>query len=301
MQAESSITQEHVLEIAADDGVVIRARVYGPSEATRLIVSHGNGLAVDGYASFWRPLTDEFQVVVLDFRGHGQSDRGSLENHSWVQFEDDFDLALRAIRDDLGERKSFGAFHSLSSVISLRHARRFGPALDGLVLFDPPIIPPDDHPLQPLHVEEMMNLGRRVRRRRAHFDSWQELAGQLRRNAMYARCQPQALDELARALLRPVSNNEADGWTLSCDPEHEAKIFESNDDTSLWNWLEHADFPFKLLCADPDVPGVQPSATLDRDLAQGFGLDYACVPETTHFLQLERPDVCTLMTREYCR
>lgn len=301
MQTDTAMPLRQTLEIAAADGVLIRAKVYGPESATRLIVSHGNGLAAHGYESFWRPLTAEYQVVVTDFRGHGISDRGSLQNHSWTQFEEDFDLTMRAIADELGERTTFGAFHSLSAVTSLRHARRFGPVLDGLVLFDPPIIPPDGHPLQSAHVEEMMNLGRRVRRRRAEFGHWSELAGQIKRNVMYARCQPEACDEMARALLRPVSVDGRESWVLACDPEQEAKIFESNSDTSLWDWLAHIDFPVRFLCADPAVPGVQPSAPIGKELAAEFNLDYVCVPETTHFLQLERPELCTQLTKEFCR
>jgi len=302
MQAETAISQGQILEIAADDDVIVRAQVCGRPDATRLIVSHGNGLAAGGYASFWRRLASEYQVVLLDFRGHGMSDRGSLENHSWAQFELDFDVAMRAIRAALGERKTYGAFHSLSAIVSLLHARRFGPACDGLVLFDPPIIPPDGHPMQASHIDEMMGLASRVAKRRAHFDDWRDLAGQYRRNPMFARCQSDACDEMARALLRPVSeDDESSGWTLSCAPEQEAKIFASNDDTTLWSWLGGVDFPLKLLCADPDVPGVQPSAAIDRDLAQEFKLDYACVPGTTHFLQLERPDLCASLTREFCR
>lgn len=301
MQADPDIMQGNTLEITADDGVLLRAQVYGSPTATRLIVSHGNGLAAEGYESFWRQLIPEYQVVLLDVRGHGKSDRGSFENHAWPQFEQDFDVAMRAIREALGERRTFGVFHSLSAIVSLQHARRFGLACDGLVLFDPPIIPHDGHPLQQHHIDEMLLLAQRVAKRRAHFDAWEDLAGQFRRNVMYARCLPQACDELARALLRPVAGDERGAWTLSCDPEREARIFASNYDTTLWSWLEHIDFPLKLVCADPDVPGVQPSATIDRDLAETFGLNYACVPGTTHFLQLERPDACAALVREFCR
>lgn len=301
MQVDTAVSQGQTLEITADDDVTLRAQVCGPADAPRLIVSHGNGLAAGGYASFWRQLASDYQIVLFDFRGHGQSERGSPGSHSWEQFELDFDTAMRAIRAALGERKTFGAFHSLSAIVSLRHARRFGPACDGYVLFDPPIIPPDGHPLQAAHVDEMMGLASRVRRRRAHFDDWRELAGQFRRSPMFARCLPEACDEMARALLRPVEEGEGGGWMLSCDPECEAKIFASNDDTSLWPWLGQIDFPVRLLCADPDVPGVQPSAAIDREMAAEFGLDYACVPGTTHFLQLERPDLCAALARDFCR
>lgn len=302
MQVDTATLQAQMLDIPTSDGVIIRAQVLGAADAaTRLVISHGNGLAAGGYASFWRQLAFDYQLVLLDFRGHGQSDSGSLENHSWDQFQLDFDLVMRAIPEALGERKTFGAFHSLSAVTSLLHAKRYGPVCDGLVLFDPPIIPQEGHPLRSAHIDEMMGLASRVGKRRSQFDEWQELAAQFRRSSMFARCLPEACDEMARALLRPVEQGDEGSWRLSCDPQYEAKIFATNDDTSLWSWLGDIDFPVKFLCADPAVPGVQPSAPIGRQMAAEFGLDYVCVPETTHFLQMERPDLCAELTRDFCR
>jgi len=297
----ASILQGDTLEIVADDGVIIRTRVLGSPTGPRLVVGHGNGLAAAGYASFWMQLTDHYQVVLLDLRGHGQSESGDIQNHSWFQFEQDFETIMRAISNELGERTTYGAFHSLSAIVSVAHARRFGTPFERLVLFDPPFIPADDHPLQQAHIDEMMNLAHRVARRRVQFGDWKELAEQFRRSPMFARCQPQACDEMAHALLRHTLEADAGSWRLSCPPAYESKIFASNDDTTLWSWLPELGDKLKLVCADPAVPGVQPSAHIDRDLSLKLGLDYVHVPETTHFLQLERPGLCAAITREFCR
>ena len=296
-----TMLQGDTLEIVADDGVIIRAQVLGSPDAPRLVVGHGNGLAAGGYASFWSQLANDYQLVLLDFRGHGRSDSGSIENHSWPQFEQDFDTVMHTIADELGERTTFGAFHSLSSIVSLMHARRFGTPFERLVLFDPPIIPEASHPLQPAHLEEMFGLARRVARRREQFDHWKELADQFRGNGMFARCLPQACDEMAYALLRPVSEQGKEVWRLSCPPAYESKIFASNDDTTLWSWLPALGDRVKLVCADPAVSGVQPSAAIALDMTNRLGLNYECVPETTHFLQLENPDACAAITREFCQ
>lgn len=289
------------LEIIADDGVIIRAQVLGSDSAPRLVVGHGNGLAAAGYASFWSQLVNDYQLVLLDFRGHGRSDSGPIEQHSWPQFVHDFDTVMRTLGNALGERTTFGAFHSLSSIVALMHARRFGTPFERLVLFDPPLFPEADHPLQPAHIEEMYGLARRVAKRRVQFDHWKALADQLRGNAMYARCLPQACDEMARALLRPVVEDGKTVWRLSCPPTHESKIFASNDDPSLWSALPTLGDRVKLVCADPSVPGVQPSAAVGRDMAARLGLNYEYVPGTTHFLQLENPDACAAITKAFCR
>lgn len=302
MQAASdTVLQGETLEIVADDGVVIRAQVLGSPNAPRLVVSHGNGLAAAGYQSFWARLLNDYQVVLLDFRGHGRSDSGDIQNHSWPQLEQDFETIMRGISNELGERTTFGAFHSLSAIVSVSHARRFGMPFERIVLFDPPIIPAQDHPLHQAHIDEMLGLAQRVAKRRVQFDDWKELANQFRRNGMYARCLPVACDEMGRALLRQTVDGGAEIWRLSCPPEYEAKIFASNYDTTLWPWLPTLGDRLKLVCADPDVPGVQPSAAIARDMAGKLGLNYTCVPETTHFLQMEQPGACADITREFCR
>ncbi|TAL76178.1 MAG: alpha/beta hydrolase [Burkholderiaceae bacterium] len=291
---------KRLLEFIADDGVVLRAEVHGPdSSATRLIMSHGNGLATAGYTTYWSRLANDFQIVLLDFRGHGWSDCGDLSHHSWEQFERDLDMVLVCVEQALGARTTFGVFHSLSAIVALRHVRQCEVNWSGLLLFDPPLMPPDGHPLQQWHLNEMEDLSARVIRRREVFSSPIELASQFRKSRVFARWQPEALDDMAQALLRRIPRTET--WRLSCPPEFESRIFASNADKSLWSWLPHCGIPLKLVCADPSVPGVQSSARIGRAVSTEFGLDYDYVEGATHFLQMERPGTCAGITHEFCK
>src|SRR6187401_2916540 len=83
--------------VVASDGVRIRLRAHGPAHAPRLVMSHGNGMAIDGYRGFWEPLTDAFQVVVVDMRGHGLSESGASEHHRWPQFVEDMESIWQAL------------------------------------------------------------------------------------------------------------------------------------------------------------------------------------------------------------
>src|SRR5690554_93028 len=53
------------------DGAELQVRRYGNGTGPRLVISHGNGFAVDGYRVFWQPLYDDYDVVVFDIRNHG--------------------------------------------------------------------------------------------------------------------------------------------------------------------------------------------------------------------------------------
>jgi pimeloyl-ACP methyl ester carboxylesterase len=45
-----------------------------------------------------------------------------------------------------------------------------------------------------------------------------------------------------------------------------------------------------LICADPADGG--PPALIGRALAEEASLEYEAIPETSHFLQIERPQEC---------
>lgn len=51
-----------------DDGAVIHLRRHGNLSAPRVILSHGNGLAINGYLPYWSLLLADFEVVVFDMR-----------------------------------------------------------------------------------------------------------------------------------------------------------------------------------------------------------------------------------------
>ena len=43
-------------DLTMADGAVIRVRRHGNPDGPRLVLSHGNGFAIDGYLPFWSEL-----------------------------------------------------------------------------------------------------------------------------------------------------------------------------------------------------------------------------------------------------
>ena len=290
---------ETELRITCGDGVQLSARVFGHNRAPRLVLSHGNGLAIDGYRCFWELLTDEFQVVVFDMRGHGRSSAGLGLRHTWSQFYDDIEALRIALDAQLGPAPTFGVFHSLSAVAAFGHWRRYGPRWNGLLLFDPPFMPPDGHPVQALHTGEMVLLSARVRHRRRHYREAVDLARQFARHPMFRRWRPEAYLHMAEASLKP--DPAANALVLCCAPECEAHIYDTNSDPTLWRWFGEPGVPLMLVCSDPDAPDAPPSAHGGRAVAAEFGVPYRALPDTSHFLQIEQPEACADITRRFCR
>jgi hypothetical protein len=59
-------------DILMSDGAPIRLRRYGAGPV-RLMLSHGNGLAINAYLPFWEPLAESFELVAFDIRNHGEN------------------------------------------------------------------------------------------------------------------------------------------------------------------------------------------------------------------------------------
>jgi pimeloyl-ACP methyl ester carboxylesterase len=281
----------HELAVVASDGVRLSVRVHrNPVAAVRLVVSHGNGLAAAGFRAFWEPLCRNHEVVLFDFRGHGQSDAGEAANHSWEQFSRDYESVWQALQRLPGPTRTLGAMHSMSAVTALLHLKAYGPRWDGLVLFDPSLSPPLRHRLAALHADEMARRAERTRRRRRRFAEPGELAEQFGRRDRFGAWAAGAPMDMALATLRPL----ADGWALCCDPEREAHIFLSNVGLPVWDVLEAPPCPIHIVAGDPDRPDAEAPSLASRAAHEDAGVGYEAIGGTGHFLQLEAPERCRL-------
>ncbi len=278
----------HTFEVRLDDGAVIRVRQHGIAGGPRLVLSHGNGLAIDGYLPFWGPLRDRYEVVLFDFRNHGHNPLHREDAHLWSRFILDMEEVYHAINRELGHKRCAGVFHSLSGVTAAMHALRFGKRFDALVLFDPPLFPPEGHPLRGNQADDKNSLAARARRRTERYKDPSILAGQFR--SRFPRWRPEAYELMARATLRHDSH--AGDWVLACPRELEASIFSTNADPTLWSRMGDVPVPMKFICGDPELPEVMPPALIGRALAKQHKIPYEAIGGTTHFLQIEKPEEC---------
>ncbi len=273
------------------DGATIVLRRHGQPGRTRVVLSHGNGLAIDGYVAFWSLLCDQFDVIVFDMRNHGMNPTHEIGNHRFDRFADDLDEIWAGIEVAFGPAPSLGLFHSMSAVAAALHLRKHGPVCDALVLFDPPVYPPTGHSLEPVELADMHDLARRARRRPEHYDSPDQLAEQFARRKAFSQWVDGAARALAYATLRPVPENSR--WKLACPREFEALIYETNDHPDAWSTLTSSlAIPVLVLGGDPALPGQGPPALLCAAMAEQGEFVYQAIAGTSHFLQIEQPKAC---------
>ena len=279
-------------ELRTADGTPITLRRYGNLDGRRIIMSHGNGFAVDAYFPFWSLFLDRFDVVIFDCRNHGWNPVGDRSLHNIPTFIHDKSSVVRVCNAHFGEKPALGVFHSLSALTALLHAVSEGDAsgFEALVLFDPPICPPggDLSGLEDIGLK----LAEGARRRRDRFEHPDDFAARLRRSPAFERLRPGVADLFAHTTLRRAGTE----YVLRCPSLYEAQIYEY-----FWGWTTRVDFdrlpcPVKAIGADPTV---RFSFIPSLDLSALVQLDYDFVPETTHLLLLENPEVCATLCLEF--
>ena len=276
-------------EVRLDERAVTTVRRHGNPAGPRLVLTHGNGLAVDVYYPFWSLLVDDFDLMVYDLRNHGWNSVGAQRDHNIPTLISDHDLILDAILQEYGEKPTVGVFHSLSALVTLFS---FNDAYSALVLFDPPLCRPAGREAEWHAASE--RTAAMTRKRADRFESREQFAEILAIAPGYARVLPGVRDLIARSTLRKSADGEA--YELRCPRDYEAQIYEYTRSFSPLVDLTILTCPTKAIGADPTLPyAFMPTF----DLSHATAIDYDFVPEASHYLQIEKPEVCAAMVREY--
>lgn len=271
-------------EVCAADGAAIVVRRYGNPLGPRIVMTHGNGFAIDAYYPFWSRFTNRFEIFVYDIRNHGWNPVGNRRAHHVPNLIGDGECVARAIDRRFGKKATIGLFHSLSTLTALHQAIESS-GFSALVLFDPPLCPSGGFPRD---MEDVGNrLGMLSRRRQSRFESPEDYAERLSCRSAFERVHRGTLDLFARTTLRRAADGV--GYELRCPREYEAQIYDYVFCWSMTVDLDRVPCPIKAIGADPTVKN---SYVPSLDLSDLDLVDYDFVPETTHLLLLEAPDVC---------
>lgn len=276
---------------AGGAGPVIVRRHGNPDSGVRLVLSHGNGLAIDLYYPFWSLLADDFDLIVYDLRNHGWNPLGRRQEHNIPSLIHDHDLILEAVDREYGEKSTVGVYHSLSALVSLFSDTRMYSAL---VLFDPPICRPTASEAEFDAAAELS--ARRTRIRTKHFRSKKEFSDLLSHLPGFGFVQPGVIELMAETTLRKLAGGK--GYELRCPSEFEAQIVDYVRSFAPLLSLEELSCPTKVIGADPTLPyAYLPSFNLQRVSS----VDYDFIPDSTHLLQLENPALCADLLRDFLR
>ena len=279
------------IEVRLDDEVTIPVRRHGNPDGPRLLLSHGNGLAIDLYYPFWSILLDDFDVVVFDLRNHGANPLGDLGRHTFPNLCRDLEAVGRAVDRDFGVRPRAGVFHSVSCLAAVM-SPSLAVSYAALVLFDPPLFA--SGAAQRVFELACRQAAARTRIRAGRFRSEGHFVELMSAQPAMARVRPEALRLMARATLR----QNMGGYELRCRPEYEAKILEAVPGYARMVDPDALPLPAKVVGADPSVKHYFLPPT---DLSRARSLDFEALPGTTHLAQLEKPEECAARTVDFLK
>ena len=279
--------------VVLDDHATTSIRQHGNPDGPRLLLSHGNGLAIDFYYPFWSLLEADFELFIYDLRNHGWNELGQEEDHNMFSLVSDVDIILDTIDHCYGVKPVIGVYHSISALISLlfsssvlsstliKRSRGF----DGLILFDPPLHQPG---VSREEFDAAVDKTARMRRNRtARFDSLEQYLELLEYFPAFSRFVPGAKELMADTLLR--RENDGIGYELRCPPAYEARIAEYVRAFAEQTDLDELPCPTRIIGADPLLPS---SYLPSVDLSDMLSIDFDFVPDTTHYMQVEQPRAC---------
>lgn len=279
-----------------DDGAVVRLRRYGDTGAPRIVLSHGNGLAINGYLPYWGLFLTDFEVVVYDNRNCGENPVHDGA-YGYDRILADLDTIYDAIDREFGAKPQIGAFHSMSSRANLKYALDGKRRLDGLIVFDPPMVPPMDHALYERLAAEERVLNRWAETRPDGFDDPSEQAALFRKSRMLSQWVDGAYDLMAESILR--RDDDTGKWMLVCSGPREAEIYRQNAEMNIWPRADEFPLPVLVIASDPDSDVPSAPGYACRALRDECGWAYECVPGTGHFLQIQEPEKCAVLTRRF--
>ena len=278
-------------EVRLDEDTITTLRRHGNPDGPRLVLSHGNGLAIDLYYPFWSLLVDEFDLIVYDLRNHGWNTVGAREKHNVPTLIRDQERIFEAIDRHYGNKPKIGVFHSASALVTLFLSAESN-SLAAQVLFDPPLCKPG---VSHIEFDEAAERAAALTRRRGYrFRTQEDFVELLRYVPTFTRVVPGVMDLMARTTLRRTADGQ--DYELRCPREYEAQIMDYVRGFSPLVDLGSLPCPTKIVGADPTLPfAYLPTINLSDIVA----VEYDFLPETTHYLQLENPEECVAEVREF--
>ena len=278
------------LDVRVDEDTVITLRRHGNPDGPRLVLSHGNGLAIDLYYPFWSLLLEEFELV-YDLRNHGWNRVGPPEHHNVPTIARDQDAIMEVIGAHYGTKPTVGVFHSVSAMTTLLSPSNCS-AFSALFLFDPPLRRPGVSHEE--FDEASIKTASMARRRGDRFKSKEAFVELLGFSPNFRNAVPGVLQLMADTTLRESGDGES--YELICPKDYEAQMIEYARIFAVLVDFAAIACPVKVYGADPTLPYAY-LPTLD--LGDIREVDYDFLPDASHFLQLEHPDICAAALREF--
>jgi len=262
-------------------------------EGPVLHLGHANGFPPESYAKLIDALKGSFHVVSLPARPlwPGPNDPATLD--SWMTLADDLVVEL----ERRGLSGIYGWGHSLGGVVTLLAAAKKPQLFRAIVAVDPVLFTGAFAAtwglLQRLGLAHTTPIVKSALRRRELYDSAEQVRSRLQTKPLFARTDPDCLDDYIRGAFRPLVSGKL---TLRYTKAWEARIFATTPH-SVWKSLRQLEIPVLFLRGqDSDTFSARALARVNREVRQSTCVELV---GTTHLLPLEQPLAVAVHTRDF--
>lgn len=245
-----------------------------------VLLSHATGFHGRCWLPVAKHLEGRFDVWAHDHRGYGDSKIGDNHPVRWEEFGDDALAAAEYLNSNVRPARIVAAGHSMGGATLVMAALRRPELFAAIIAFEPIIFPqtgfrPDNMPPNPLVAA--------TRKRRATFASLAEAKANFASKPPMSAFHRDALDAYVDYGFDTID----DGVRLKCNPEHEARTYETGGGHQTWNDLGGLQVPLWVL-GSPEQP-YQPSTIAPRIADEVRHGHFEMWPEVSHFGPMEDP------------
>lgn len=223
--------------VASTDGVNVPVYDYAPgSQLPSVLFSHATGFHGQCFNSTAALLAGNAHCYSFDYRGYGDASVPHDWQVSWSGYGDDAQRVAQYVAQTSGPSIAFG--HSMGGAALVMAAMQQPELFRALVLFEPIIFPPAVRENGGGGGPSPMSQG--ARRRRTTFASIDEAVANYSAKPPLNVFEPQVLRDYVQYGFSTTSDGSI---TLKCQPEHEARTYESGALHETWNDLAKLRMP----------------------------------------------------------
>lgn len=260
--------------------------------APTLLFLHATGF----HARVWDQIIGRLpplHSIAVDLRGHGRSAKVPIPH--WGEVVKD--IASLVDQLDLTDVVAIG--HSMGAHAAIGAAASAPDRYRALLAVDPVISSPEAYlAYEPVDVSAAAE--HPMARRRAHFDSAEDMAGRLIGKGSYGLFEPAMLRDYCTYGLAPADGG---GFVLACPPAIEASVYmTSRSNGAIYEAVRSLPVHVRILRAKEPIAeqtmDFSSSPTWPELVHQFPDAEEYHYPEHTHFLPMEIPDVVAGHIRE---
>ena len=277
-----------LVRVASSDHVSVVVHEFG-GNGRPLLLSHATGFHGYCHLPIADELSDGFRSYALDYRGHGDTARPDGWQVDWDRYGDDALAAARAVAPDRG---LVGFGHSMGGAGLLMAAHRDPGLFSLIVAFEPIVFPPREVDPHDGTENNGTILSRGARKRRASFDSFDQAIANYSSKPPMMAFDPDVLRLYVGHGLRP----SPEGVRLKCDPEHEARTFDTGGTHTTWAELPEIETRVVVVAGQVDEFG--PAAIAGEIAEQLPNATYVQNDDWNHFTPFVDPIAMAGLIRE---